>query len=109
MLSTGQIIEFDGGNDTSLFGEVVTRLEGLKPHYVVKTTLGAAYVSDSKIVQTFPYLEMGSTVYVFREGSKHRYSVLGVTLRLQTAIVIGRCFLTGNISLLPIQEIAKDE
>lgn len=102
--SAGQIICFDN-EGFPLFGCVTSILDGIKPHAIVDTCLGCAYVSDSKILQVYPEVQVGHTVGVTINGVSTRWTVLGMRLNRATVILFCQCVISNEIKPFPIQGV----
>lgn len=108
-VNPNQIIRFecstDAGEDYIAYGQVISKLRGLKTHYIVQTGNGVAYVSNSKILEQFPSACIGATVQADVNGQATRWTIASISLRGYACLLYCQCCVTGNIRPFSISEV----
>lgn len=108
-VNPNQIIRFecstDNGEDYIAYGQVISKLKGLKTHYIVQTGIGVAYVSNSKILEQYPQACLGQTIQATINGQVTRWTIVSITMKHTTCLLYCQCPVTGNIRPFSIGEV----
>ncbi len=109
-VNPNQVIRFecetDQGEKYISYGIVISKLKGLKTHYVVQTAFGPAYVSTTKILEQYPQACQGQTIQAEVDGQVTRWTIKDVCLRHYACLLYCQCPVTGNIRPFNIREVS---